>query len=235
MITIQEILKDKGYNTSGMDNRNRAVKNINTVLKNIDITIDVASVGKVWVSNDKKKYNIKIGLPSVGSIKQHIDIDGYEILKMLALFLRNDKVREKIYSETEVPHTCPKCDGKGVLPEFEYYANGVCFDCLGLGMVGKLVVNNVQDKKTPLTGRLYIKQFYVVGWYNELFPKDVERIKPVGMIGHPTAEQWLSKKDGIYYIHQPICEGNSWYAVPEEDFPKFKKEFNYVNHNKYIF
>ena len=29
--------------------------------------------------------------------------------------------------------TCGKCGGSGFLPQFAYYADGVCFDCLGIG------------------------------------------------------------------------------------------------------
>jgi hypothetical protein len=29
--------------------------------------------------------------------------------------------------------TCGKCGGTGVLPQFAHYADGVCFDCLGIG------------------------------------------------------------------------------------------------------
>jgi len=30
--------------------------------------------------------------------------------------------------------SCGKCNGKGVIPAFAYYANGICFDCGGSGI-----------------------------------------------------------------------------------------------------
>lgn len=30
--------------------------------------------------------------------------------------------------------SCNKCNGQGIIPAFSYYANGVCFDCGGVGV-----------------------------------------------------------------------------------------------------
>lgn len=232
MQTIQEILKKEGFNTEGMDNRNRAIKSINSVLKNSDVTMSICEKGMKWTGNDSKPYNVKITLPSVGSVRyyikhieQHSNI-AYSLLSLLGKFLRMEKIKEKLYSETEEPCTCMKCEGKGVIPAFYYYADGVCFDCMGMGITGKLMVQNVQDRaKRELTGRPFINKFRVSGNYTETFPKGVENIRATGWIGHETAEEWLSKKDGVYYIHQPVCKANGWYAIPESEFPKFQKEF----------
>ena len=104
----------------------------------------------------------------------------------------------------------------------------------GLGFIHKnmpaevqaQMVQNVKDRaKHELTGRAFINKFRVSANYTETFPKGVENIKATGWIGHETAEEWLSKKDGIYYIHQPVCKANGWYAIPESEFTKFQNEF----------
>jgi galactitol-specific phosphotransferase system IIB component len=225
---IQEILSKEGYNIEGMDNRNRSVKNINSVLKNSDIIIKVCKNGMKWTGSDNKPYNVKITLPSVGSARFYFkSIDPSGILTVLGKFLRMDEVKEKLYSETEEPCTCGKCEGAGVIPAFYFYADGVCFDCMGLGIVSNLMIKNVQDKaKRELSGWPFINKFRVTANYAEKFPIGVERIKAIDFIGHETAEEWLSKKDGIFYIHQPICMGNGWFAIPESEFSKFAIEYN---------
>ena len=30
---------------------------------------------------------------------------------------------------------CPKCLGSGVLSEYDYYKNGICFQCMGTGSI----------------------------------------------------------------------------------------------------
>lgn len=30
--------------------------------------------------------------------------------------------------------SCNKCNGVGIIPAFSYYANGICFDCCGIGV-----------------------------------------------------------------------------------------------------
>ena len=230
--TIQEILSKEGYSIEGLSNRKRSVRNINSVLKNSDVTIAVCEKGKVW-NIENVKFNIKISLPGtatsrfyVKELNQHTDIP-FTILKLLAKFLRRDVVKAKIYSETEVPCKCMKCDGAGVIPAFYYYADGVCFDCMGVGVYGKLIVQNVQDRaKRELKGRPYLQKFFVSANYQEVFPKDVENIKAIAFVGHPTAEQFLGTKEDMFYIHQPVCQSNSWYAVPSNEFDKFKTEYN---------
>lgn len=226
--TIQEILSDSGFDVSDLNGRQRAVRSLNSVFKNSEITMKICDKGMVWETKQGFKYNVVIRLPkdadtNIATRWKAKDFSPYGLLKLMAQFLRQDNVKEIINADTEVPCKCMKCDGKGHIPAFYYYAEGVCFDCLGVGFTGKLMVQNVKKVK-DLTGRKYTTQFLVSKNYDE-FPEGVENIKPIAFIGHPTAEQFLAKKDGFYYLHQPVCRANGWYAIPEQEFEKFKKEY----------
>lgn len=51
--------------------------------------------------------------------------------------------------------TCPKCGGRGFIPEYSYYANGRCFHCGGSGRVVKAVKNRdvkARDMAAALPG-----------------------------------------------------------------------------------
>ena len=229
-MTIQQILKEAGFACTE-DNRANAVRSINSVLKNSKITISICETGRVWVAKNGFRYNVLFSLPGVlySRFKTN-NFDTYNILKLLASFLKDQRVKDSIYSEVETPCQCNKCSGTGFLPEFAYYANGVCFDCMGCGITGKLVVKNVQNKEQrEKSGLPYIRTFHVTGSYVDLFPTEVENIQAVSHHNHPTAITYLGKKDGFFYIHAPICQRNDWYKIPETEFEKFAKEWNKFN------
>lgn len=50
-----------------------------------------------------------------------------------------DRIRvnyaKRIAKEQELDNTCHKCNGTGFIPQFAWYADGVCFDCLGTGHI----------------------------------------------------------------------------------------------------
>ena len=41
--------------------------------------------------------------------------------------------------------SCAKCDGLGHIPAFSYYANGVCFDCGGLGIDRNTLKTHIKE------------------------------------------------------------------------------------------
>jgi hypothetical protein len=146
MQTIQEILSEAGHTCEG-DNRNRAIKECNTALKN-GVKIWVAKVGRMQTPKreDRKPYTLKVSTekwqrtsrPNFGPDGQ---MDAFDVLKTLALFLQNDNVKKEMSSiRSGTPDPCGKCQGKGVIPAFYYYANGVCFECMGLGFTGKFTL-----------------------------------------------------------------------------------------------
>jgi len=231
-MTIQEILIAAGF-TCKQDNRTNAVRSINSVLKNSKVTIQICETGRVWVAKNGFKYNILFSLPGVLYTRYKTNnFDTYNILKLLAAFLKDQRVKDSIYSEVETPCPCGKCSGTGFLPEFAYYADGVCFDCMGCGITGKLVVKNVQGKKErEKQGHPYIRTFYISGSYVELFPEGVENLQAVSHYNHATAITYLGKKDDYFYIHAPIRQRNDWYKIPASEFSKFASEWNKVNNS----
>jgi hypothetical protein len=139
----------------------------------------------------------------------------YAILETLAKFITRSEVAEIVKADVTKVHVCAKCAGKGIIPGFEWYANGVCFDCYGTGKTGSLNVALVPK------GRALYNTFYVSRNYSQ-FPEGVENICEVQHIGHPTAAHYLAKKAETYYIHQPICGGNGWFEFPADQYEEFR-------------
>ena len=66
----------------------------------------------------------------------YLDLDRMmlHIVRKLALVkTETDFMKETIYAK-HGNCSCSKCDGQGIIPAFSYYANGVCFDCGGMGI-----------------------------------------------------------------------------------------------------
>lgn len=51
----------------------------------------------------------------------------------------HNKTKIPVYNEIgkfqNYSENCPKCSGSGVLTEYHYYMNGICFQCMGTGNV----------------------------------------------------------------------------------------------------
>lgn len=141
---IQTILTEAGFVCEG-DNRTRAIKGCNTALKN-GVNISIVKKGKMRTTKiSKKNYNIKIsafGLMRV-SLTQSDFIEAFDVLKVCASFLQGDDIRNKIKMSASSPCECHKCRGRGIIPYFMYYANGVCFDCMGSGITGDYNIKNL--------------------------------------------------------------------------------------------
>jgi hypothetical protein len=57
----------------------------------------------------------------------------YESTESISWSVLGKYIGKMIKDELVEVCTCGKCGGSGFLPEFAYYADGVCFDCLGIG------------------------------------------------------------------------------------------------------
>jgi hypothetical protein len=74
-------------------------------------------------------------------VKNHLDnyilsIEDIQIrVAQLISIIRNgvDFFAPKVFA-AQGDCSCGKCNGKGVIPAFAYYANGICFDCGGSGI-----------------------------------------------------------------------------------------------------
>lgn len=223
---LKEIMLQANRN-SEITNRSYYVKAVNNVLNTGLVTIKVCEIGKVWEGKDGFDYDLKVTAGGWNSRKKiGKSMEATDILRAIGKLLLKPEVKEQIKSNVFVAESCQKCNGAGVIPAFSYYCSGICFDCLGLGYDFKNRTSvEIEQEKKNLKGMAYIRQFYVSKNYTDNFPAGVENIKATAFIGHETAEEWLSKKDGVYYLHQPVCKANGWYAIPEAEFPKFQKEF----------
>ena len=97
---------------------------------------------------------------------------------------------------------CSKCSGKGIINSFYYISNGVCFDCMGSGIL--------QD-----------------GYFNG---EGKVEVKKIANENHETAIEMLMEDNDYYYIGQPICQGSTWFKFPKnikEDFISFYKKTHY--------
>jgi hypothetical protein len=228
--TIQEILNQAGYDNK-FTNRQRNIRSINSVLANTEIKLFIATKGKCKVGNDGFKYNVRLQLQTTETevastrllVSSVTEDNCTEILKALGKFLQRDNVKNKITSYVTTPHKCAKCEGKGHIPAFDWYANGICFDCLGLGIVGVLSV------EVELKGVKYLKQFMNVEGrgFIQSFPQGVQPIKSLKWANTESAEMFLGQKDNNFYIYQPVCMSNTWYTIPASEFEKFKLDYNY--------
>lgn len=216
---LKDIMLQAGRN-GDISNRSYYVKAVNNVLNTDLVSIKVCENGKVWIGKDDKRYDLVVSAGGWNSrSKIGNRMEATDILRAIGNLLLKPEVKEKIKANVFVAGDCQKCSGVGTIPHFYYYCSGICFDCLGLGFdfKNKTYVDIEQESK-ELKGLAYINQFRITANYAENFPQGVENIKVTGWLGHETAEEWIGKKDGIYYIHQPICKTNSWYAIPEGDF-----------------
>lgn len=138
---IPDTFKNAGWNVSNYDNRQKVIIQINKVAK-LGILIEINKQGFVWKS---KKTGAKGNIRIAGfgwTVRRHAGtlIEPIDVLAACAEFLQIKEVQEKINSEIQEPCTCGKCNGTGHIPAFNYYANGICFDCGGIGMTGTYTI-----------------------------------------------------------------------------------------------
>lgn len=133
---LSEIFKADGY-YSDFDNRSMDVKALNkAMLAGLKITL--CEKGKVYIRKDGVKWNVKLSIGPKGfTYKFKTEITPYTILHALAKLIQEDKFDLKSGSEFKLAEPCSKCSGRGIIPYFSFYCNGICFDCMGIGYKGE--------------------------------------------------------------------------------------------------
>jgi hypothetical protein len=89
------------------------------------IRLFFGSRGVVYEAPSLKHFN---NSSIVSSCVINCIIDFKAILEREGLFQKAIAIAK----EKEMP-ICTKCKGKGIIPAFMHYCEGVCFDCMGLG------------------------------------------------------------------------------------------------------
>ena len=116
---------------------------------------------------------------------------------------------------------CSKCKGSGVISSFFYISNGVCFDCMGSGVLAE------NKKHTVKYALSFVKQFLQEGYFNG--DNKVE-LKKIYNQNHKTAVTVLMEDSNFFYIGQPICGGSTSFKFPKEikeDFIKLYKKTHF--------
>jgi hypothetical protein len=153
-MTIQQIFAEAGYTElDGKDNRNYTVRTLNNLLRE-GFEFTVAPAGRVYIKANGFKWNIQIGHPHVGYTQfKASSVHAHQLLVASAKFMQKDAVRAKlaelnsdVHSER---HVCAKCNGTGFIPQFAYYADGICFDCYGVGTSYKVYTAKPKAPAAP--------------------------------------------------------------------------------------
>lgn len=141
MSKVNELFEQSGRPSQG-DNRSYFVKALNKVLEDGFITIKLQDKGRIWTN---PKFVAKDG----SLIKFNIEIKGYgwtkrvyesnfsakDLLAHVGTFVQNPSISEQHVKSISVNTfevcECSRCNGKGIIPAFNYYCNGICFNCYG--------------------------------------------------------------------------------------------------------
>jgi len=141
MSKVNELFEQSGRPNQG-DNRNYFVKALSKVLEDGFITIKLQEKGKIWTN---PKFVAKDG----SLIKFNIEIKGYgwtkrvyesnfsakDLLAHVGTFIQNPSISEQHVKSISVNTfevcECSRCNGKGIIPAFNYYCDGICFQCYG--------------------------------------------------------------------------------------------------------
>lgn len=158
--TIISFLNEKGYSNTG-DNRNFAIKSLNTLLDSGFVQITILDYerskthGWFWEKNNKRyrtiykvtvfgktylghwmpthtRRNMGWGFGDVREENDYKNLDLYAILCRIAGLISLNKNGFDFLKTGNC--NCTKCNGKGFIPQFAHYANGVCFECGGTGI-----------------------------------------------------------------------------------------------------
>jgi len=125
------------------DNRAFIVKTLNKVLADGIVDVQISEKGKVWTNKNHIdsngnmiEFNIQIkayGWTRRVYVSHWISAD--DVLKNVGKLLQNPNVSDKHTTSIQLSGLevceCPRCNGKGIIPAFHYYCQGICFECYG--------------------------------------------------------------------------------------------------------
>lgn len=131
---VKETFIAAGWDYS-LDGRSYYHKALRDLVETGMVSFKVCNPGRVFVRPDGKKYNIQV--TAAGWVRRVYDgstrIDAHEVLRVAGQLLQQPQVKEKLLSTVDLDNRCHRCNGIGHIPAFNYFCNGVCFGCMGLG------------------------------------------------------------------------------------------------------
>jgi hypothetical protein len=163
---IIELANEAGYKNEG-NNRQRVIKNLNLLIDAGVLRIKFIDADKYnnkddgrsfwFMANDgfKRCTNYKFELYGkffnghfvAKKTNTHLNLDKmmlHIVRKLASVKTEIDFMKETIYAK-HGNCSCSKCDGQGIIPAFSYYANGVCFDCGGMGINRSVLSTYIQE------------------------------------------------------------------------------------------
>lgn len=100
-------------------------------------------VPESWLKNTPDKYrnisSVSDGTLTIGSVTENTFHADREQINLIDWASIATKIGKLIKSEITEVCDCSKCGGSGFLPNFAYYAEGVCFECMGMGKDIKMI------------------------------------------------------------------------------------------------
>jgi len=220
---IQEILTEAGYPNKS-DNRNRATRQINEILKLGLVKIQLVKKGYIRETQKGFKWNTKVsgfGKATVFYSNQTF-VEPRDVLISIAKHLKRADVTEKVKADITLPCKCGKCSGTGFLAVFAYYAEGVCFDCMGSGYTTHEANIKLNKKRTP--GEK-IREFNLYWQKRSVGFATLKKIRCFAWEGHKTAQHWILEDAHNMYLGQPDCQNGVDYQVPKEKWEEFKLNY----------
>ena len=135
---IKQIL-DKANRSCDSDNRSSITRAINKCIDNGYLKIAIQEQGMIWTNPKLKnddgslyKFNIQVkGFGKTYSKYVSGKISENEILRYIGKILNDNSVR--IGEQFKQGCECSRCNGDGFIKAFNYYCEGVCFECYGSG------------------------------------------------------------------------------------------------------
>lgn len=144
-------LDDLKSNYKKINLRNYEVAKLNKILHDNIFVIELSTKKLVGRFTNKegitKDYNLRISaygrsyykLISTSKYSFRDNISIRHILYFISEIITKPEIKEihisRLKAELEVPKPCGKCVGQGYIYGYSHYADGVCFDCYGSGII----------------------------------------------------------------------------------------------------
>jgi len=85
----------------------------------------------------KSTRSVQFGIECINKINHFsLDINAIQlrVSKLISIIKDRGDFLKPEFMKAKGICSCGKCNGIGIIPQFSYYANGVCFDCGGSGI-----------------------------------------------------------------------------------------------------
>jgi len=132
--TIKGIFAAAGFPCEHETRRSRAFKGLCDLIESGLITFEICENGFHWVSKKGNQYNVLVqGVGRLSRYKIKGNVQPINILKACGNFLQGEEVKKEIKSFVNLDLSCDRCQGRGHIPQYSYWCNGICFECYGTG------------------------------------------------------------------------------------------------------